>query len=186
LLREYAARIGLHSGFTILDRGDAEDLLALVRHQLGLSATEKRFPTKGTCLAIYSRVINGTAPVGEVLERVFPWCAAWEGELKKVFSSYVEAKQKQNVLDYDDLLLYWSQMLQEPTLRGRSARASITSGRRIPGYQSPAIGDPVGLKPDGRGVTVVGDDAQSIYSFAPRRSATSSTFRSSSRRSRGW
>ena len=83
LLREYAPRIGLHSGFTILDRGDAEDLLALVRHQLGLSATEKRFPTKGTCLAIYSRVVNGAAPVGEVLERLFPWCAAWEARAEE-------------------------------------------------------------------------------------------------------
>jgi DNA helicase II / ATP-dependent DNA helicase PcrA len=166
LLREYAPRIGLHSAFTILDRGDAEDLLALVRHELGLSATEKRFPTKGTCLAIYSRVVNSGAAIGEVLERMYPWCAAWESELKKVFSSYIEAKQEQNVLDYDDLLLYWSQMLQEPTLAreigARFDHVLVDEYQDTNRLQSAIL---LGLKPDGRGVTVVGDDAQSIYSF---------------------
>jgi ATP-dependent DNA helicase UvrD/PcrA len=166
LLREYAPRIGLHNAFTILDRGDAEDLLAPVRHELGLSATEKRFPTKGTCLAMYSRVVNGGAPVGDVIRDTFPWCAAWEAELKKVFSSYVEAKQKQNVLDFDDLLLYWAQMLQEPTLAqeigARFDHVLVDEYQDTNRLQSVIL---LALKPDGRGVTVVGDDAQSIYSF---------------------
>jgi len=105
LLREYAARIGLHEAFSILDRGDAEDLLAIVRHDLGVDSTKRRFPTKATCLAIYSRVVNGEAALPEVLESVFPWCVPWEAELKRLFSAYVGAKQAQNVLDYDDLLL---------------------------------------------------------------------------------
>src|SRR5207249_7611573 len=84
LLREYAKRIGLQESFSILDRSDAEDLLALVRHDLGLSDTKSRFPTKATCVAIYSRVVNSGATLREVLERTFPWCAAWEPELKKV------------------------------------------------------------------------------------------------------
>ena len=83
----------------------------LVRHDLGLSNTDKRFPMKGTCLSIYSRVVNAEAPLGEVLDSFFPWCAEWEAELRKLFGAYVEAKQKQNVLDYDDLLLYWAQMM---------------------------------------------------------------------------
>jgi len=58
LLREYAVQIGLDRSFTIHDRADSEDLLNLVRHELGFSNTEKRFPVKGTCLAIYSRVVN--------------------------------------------------------------------------------------------------------------------------------
>ena len=61
LLREYAPRIGLQESFTILDRGDAEDLIAIVRHELGLDTTKRRFPTKATCLAIYSRVVNSEA-----------------------------------------------------------------------------------------------------------------------------
>src|SRR5437868_3884411 len=80
-LREYAERIGLDRSFTIHDREDAADLMNLVRHELDLSRTESRFPQKGTCLAIYSRVVNAEAPLAEVLGKAFPWCAAWESEL---------------------------------------------------------------------------------------------------------
>src|SRR5712675_3311584 len=113
LLRDYAEQIGLDPSFTIHDREDSADLMNLVRHQLGLSKTESRFPMKGTCLAIYSRAVNAELPLGEVLESAFPWCAEWEAELRRLFAAYVEAKQKQNVLDYDDLLLYWAQMMSE-------------------------------------------------------------------------
>jgi len=108
LLRAYAAQIGLSENFTIHDRGDAEDLMGLVRHDLGLSSSTRRFPQKGTCLSIYSRTVNTCAPLAEVLKEAFPWCAEWEAELKRLFGAYVEAKQQQQVLDYDDLLLYWS------------------------------------------------------------------------------
>ena len=112
LLRDYAGRIGLDPGFTIHDREDAGDLMNLVRHELGLSATKQRFPQKGTCLAIYSAAVNTQAPLAEVLQASFPWCAEWEDELKRLFRAYVEAKQAQQVLDYDDLLLYWAQMVR--------------------------------------------------------------------------
>jgi DNA helicase II / ATP-dependent DNA helicase PcrA len=72
-------------------------------------STESRFPTKGTCLAIYSRCVNAEQPIEEILGASYPWCAAWDIELKSLFAAYVEAKQQQNVLDYDDLLLYWAQ-----------------------------------------------------------------------------
>jgi hypothetical protein len=116
LLREYAEQIGLNPDFTIHDREDSADLINLVRHQLGYSKTEKRFPTKSTCLGIYSRAVNSAAPLGDVLQRHFPWCAGWEDELGKLFAGYVEAKQKQGVVDYDDLLLYWAHMVAEPSL----------------------------------------------------------------------
>lgn len=103
LLREYAADIGLDAAFTIHDREDSADLMNLARHDLGFSKMEKRFPMKDTCLAIYSRAVNAETPLGEVLGGVFPWCAEWEAELQRLFGAYVEAKQKQNVLDYDDL-----------------------------------------------------------------------------------
>jgi len=83
----------------------------LVRHEAGFSTTENRFPTKGTCLAIYSRCVNAELAIEEVLGKTFPWCSSWSVELKELFGAYVEAKQAQNVLDYDDLLLYWAQML---------------------------------------------------------------------------
>jgi DNA helicase-2/ATP-dependent DNA helicase PcrA len=107
LLREYAGRIGLDAAFTIHDHGDSADLLNLVRHELGLTAKSKRFPLKATCLAIYSAAINTQEKLAEVLQASFPWCNEWEAELKALFLAYVEAKQAQQVLDYDDLLLYW-------------------------------------------------------------------------------
>jgi DNA helicase-2/ATP-dependent DNA helicase PcrA len=62
LLREYADAIGLDRAFTIHDREDSADLMNLVRHDLGFSKTTKRFPMKGTCLAIYSRTVGRPAP----------------------------------------------------------------------------------------------------------------------------
>src|SRR4051812_19748644 len=107
LLRDYADQIGLDPNFTIHDREDSADLMNLVRHNLGFSKTESRFPTKGTCLAIYSRAVNSEAPLDDVLRSNFPWCAVCEKQLRELFAAYVETKQGHNVLDYDDLLLYW-------------------------------------------------------------------------------
>ena len=166
LLRDYAARIGLDESFTIHDRGDSEDLLGLVRHDLGLSSSKNRFPQKGSCLSIYSRVVNSQEPLLQVLQQVFPWCAQWESELKKLFGAYVEAKQEQNVLDYDDLLLFWSEMMADPELGAevgaRFDHVLVDEYQDTNRLQAAIL---LGLKPSGEGVTVVGDDAQSIYSF---------------------
>src|SRR6201990_1688874 len=116
LLREHADEIGLDPAFTIHDREDSADLMNLVRHDRGLSKTESRFPTKGTCLAIYSRCVNAETEIEQVLGASFPWCSGWATELKDLFAAYVEAKQKQNVLDYDDLLLYWAQTMSDSAL----------------------------------------------------------------------
>jgi len=166
LLREYAGEIGLSPSFTIHDRGDAADLMNLVRHELGFSKTKSRFPTKATCLAIYSRAVNCAAPLEEVLANSFPWCGGWEAELRALFAAYVEAKQRQNVLDYDDLLLYWAQMMGEPALAAdvgaRFDHVLVDEYQDTNRLQASIL---LALKPDGRGLTVVGDDAQSIYSF---------------------
>ncbi len=138
----------------------------LVRHDLGFSKTSKRFPMKGTCLAIYSRAVNAQAPLGEVLGSFFPWCAEWEAELRTLFAAYVEAKQKQNVLDYDDLLLYWAQMMVEGAIAqdvaARFDHVLVDEYQDTNRLQASIL---LALKPNGRGLTVVGDDAQSIYSF---------------------
>ncbi len=166
LLREYAGRIGLDETFTIHDRGDAEDLMGLVRHDLGLSSTKNRFPQKGTCLGIYSRVVNTREPLVDVLQNTYPWCNMWESELKKLFVGYVEAKQQQNVLDYDDLLLFWAEMMAEPVLAqdvgGRFDHVLVDEYQDTNRLQAQVL---LAMKPSGQGVTVVGDDAQSIYSF---------------------
>jgi DNA helicase-2/ATP-dependent DNA helicase PcrA len=166
LLREHAHQIGLDPAFTIHDREDSADLMNLVRHELKFSDTATRFPTKGTCLAIYSRVVNAQADLDEVLKTVFPWCALWSAELRTLFGAYVEAKQQQNVLDYDDLLLYWSVMMAEPMIAQQVS--SLFDHILVDEYQDTnrlqsAI--LLAMRPEGRGMTVVGDDAQSIYSF---------------------
>ena len=166
LLREYASAIGLAPNFTIQDRGDSEDLMGLVRHELEFATTKNRFPLKSTCLAIYSRALNSRAPLNELLPDVYPWCAAWEDELKRLFRAYVAEKQDQCVLDYDDLLLYWSQMLEDTALAqhvaARFDHVLVDEYQDTNRLQAAILR---GLKPDGRGLMVVGDDAQAIYSF---------------------
>jgi DNA helicase-2/ATP-dependent DNA helicase PcrA len=166
LLREYAVEVGLDPAFTIHDREDSADLMNLVRHDLGFSKMASRFPAKGTCFAIYSRCVNAETSVEEALGTSFPWCSGWAAELKQLFASYVDAKQRHNVLDYDDLLLYWAQVLSEPTLAaeigGRFDHVLVDEYQDTNRLQSSIL---LSLKPIGHGLTVVGDDAQSIYSF---------------------
>jgi DNA helicase-2/ATP-dependent DNA helicase PcrA len=166
LLRDYAEQIGLDPAFTIHDREDSADLINLARHALGFSKTENRFPTKGTCIAIYSRCVNAELPIDDVLHTSFKWCTAWSKELKELFAAYVEAKQRQNVLDYDDLLLYWAQMVSDPAIAadigGRFDHVLVDEYQDTNRLQASIL---LALKRDGRGLTVVGDDAQAIYSF---------------------
>ena len=166
LLREYATAIGFEPEFSIHDREDSADLMNLVRHELGFSHMEKRFPLKGTCLAIYSRVVNAEIELADVLKHAYPWCAEWHEQLRALFAAYVEAKQRQNVLDYDDLLLCWAMMMAERELAehvgARFDHVLVDEYQDTNRLQARIL---LGLKPDGRGLTVVGDDAQSIYSF---------------------
>jgi len=166
LLREYATRIGLKPTFTILDRSDAADLMDVLRHDLGLSKTQSRFPQKETCLAIYSLAFNSGESLKQVLSDQFPWCVEWEEQLRKLFGVYAAAKQRQNVLDYDDLLLCWAEMLANADfaaeLGDRFDHVLVDEYQDTNSLQSTIL---LRLKPDGRGITVVGDDAQSIYSF---------------------
>jgi len=166
LLRMYAEQIGLSVDFTIHDREDSADLMNLVRHELGFSAKQSRFPTKSTCIAIYSRVVNSEASLKDILKSSYPWVLEWEEELKQLFAAYVEAKQAQNVLDYDDLLLYWAQMVCEPELAedvgNRFDHILVDEYQDTNRLQASIL---MSLAPGGRGLTVVGDDAQSIYSF---------------------
>jgi DNA helicase II / ATP-dependent DNA helicase PcrA len=166
LLRDYAEQIGIDPAFSIHDREDSADLMNLVRHDLGFSKTESRFPTKGTCLAIYSRAVNSESELPKVLRDAFPWCATWEKQLRELFACYVESKQSQNVLDYDDLLLYWAQMVAEPMIAedigSRFDHVLVDEYQDTNRLQSSIL---LALKPSGHGLTVVGDDAQSIYSF---------------------
>ena len=166
LLREYAPRLGLDPQFTIHDREDSADLMNWARHEAGLSDRPDRFPTKATCISIYSRAVNARAPLGEILGAHFPWAAAHAEALRTLFAAYVEAKQRQSVLDYDDLLLYLAQMLAEPEIAAEvAARFDHLLVDEYQDTNKLQAEIALALRPRGRGLTVVGDDAQSIYSF---------------------
>jgi DNA helicase-2/ATP-dependent DNA helicase PcrA len=166
LLRHYAAQAGLEPAFSVIDRGDAADLMDLARQDLSLSRKEQRFPRKDTCLAIYSHCVNTRRALEHTLGEVFPWCAQWHDELKRLFGRYVDMKLHQQVLDFDDLLLYWHALVAD-------ARLARDIGERfdhvlVDEYQDTntlQAGILLALKPTGSGLCVVGDDAQSIYSF---------------------
>ena len=166
LLRLYAANVGLDPSFTVLDRGDAADMIDMVRQQQGLASQARRFPKKDTCLAIYSRCVNTQLPLADCLADAYPWCADWQQELTALFRGYVELKQANAVLDYDDLLLYWFHLVSEPVLAREIS--GMFSHVLVDEYQDTnrlQAGVLTALRPDGDGLTVVGDDAQSIYSF---------------------
>jgi ATP-dependent DNA helicase UvrD/PcrA len=166
ILRLYAKHLGLDPNFTVLDRGDAADLMDVVRHELGFSGKEKRFPRKDACLAIYSYRINTRLSLKQTLEEQYPWCREWEADLTRLYREYVGRKQKNRVLDFDDLLLFWHVMMQTPALA--QSLSKNFDHVLVDEYQDTSTlqGEIVhALKPDGKGVTVVGDDAQAIYSF---------------------
>ena len=166
ILRLYADATALDPAFTVLDRSDSADLLDWLRGDLGLAKRERRFPKKGTCLSIYSHTVNAQCDLARTFETTYPWCADWEQELRTLFAAYVGAKQARSVLDYDDLLLYWHALMQEPALAhdvGRRFDHVLVDEYQDTNRLQAAILS--AMKPDGRGLTVVGDDAQSIYSF---------------------
>ena len=166
LIRAHAQRVGLEPGFSVLDRGDAADLLDVLRHERGLSKTVKRFPRKDTCLAIYSHRVNTQGSLADTLRDVFPWCAEWEEALALLFRSYVTRKIEIQALDYDDLLLYWRAMMDDAALA--SEIGALFDHVLVDEYQDTNVlqGEILArLRPGGEGLTVVGDDAQAIYSF---------------------
>ncbi len=166
LLREEAQHIGLPPGFTVLDRADTQDLLALTRQRLGLGEGGLRFPTAPTCLAIYSRCVNTRLSLPEVLASHYPWCATHEHALARLFAAFGEAKLQQQSLDFDDLLLAWWHLMQTPAvaarLAGRFDHVLVDEVQDINRLQADILH---ALKPSGHGLTAVGDDAQSIYAF---------------------
>ena len=170
LIRRFAGRVALEPSFSVLDRGDAADLMDVLRHELAFARPEeeraRRFPRKETCLAIYSHRVNTQGTLAATLAAEFPWCADWEAELTRLFRAYVERKLAHQALDYDDLLLYWHAMMQDGALAGDIGE--LFDHVLVDEYQDTNVLQAEilrHLRPDGAGVTVVGDDAQAIYAF---------------------
>ena len=166
LLRVHARDIGMQPDFTILDRGDAEDLMHVARTALGLGRGGGRFPQKSTCLDVYSRCVNAQLPLHEVLHTAFPWCLPAEEGLAQLFARYTDLKEEQQVLDYDDLLLFWRGLLADPAggarVRERFDHVLVDEFQDTNALQADIVSL---LRPGGSGVTCVGDDAQAIYGF---------------------
>ena len=166
LLRQYGAGVGLRSGFTVLDQGDNADLLGLVRHDLCLGEKGRRFPKKDTLAAIYSRTVNAQERLADVVERSYPWCRDDLDGIKAVFAGYVERKRARNVVDYDDLLLYWRALATSagagPLLRSAFDHILVDEFQDTNAVQADIVEAMAG---SGAWVAAVGDDAQAIYGF---------------------
>ena len=166
LLRQHAQQLGLAETCSVMDRGDAADLMDFARQELALAQQDKRFPRKDTCLSIYSLRVNTQQPLAAILQEQFPWCVQWCEELAQLFRGYVQSKQRLQVLDYDDLLLYWHVLMREPALAAavseRFDHVLVDEYQDTNTLQADIL---LALRPDGRGFCVVGDDAQAIYSF---------------------
>jgi DNA helicase-2/ATP-dependent DNA helicase PcrA len=169
LLRHHSEALGLGDGFTVIDQGDAADLMHLARQEVGGSDSEerrRRFPRKDTLVSVYSRVISAQEPLRPVLRRHFPWVQEHEQAIGDIFSAYTEHKRAQSLLDFDDLLLYWRTAAADPEVGTALARAY--DHVLVDEYQDTNLLQAeivAGLRPGGGPLTVVGDDAQSIYSF---------------------
>jgi DNA helicase-2/ATP-dependent DNA helicase PcrA len=166
LLRSHGRLVGLSAEFTVMDESDSSDLLGLVRTRLGFASKEKRFPRKHTIRAIYSRVVNSREPLETVLAKDYPWVTASAEGLRKIFSEYTRRKSERQVLDYDDLLLYWNVLLENPeaaaAMERRFEHVLVDEYQDTNVIQAEILQR---LRRVNRNITVVGDDAQSIYSF---------------------
>ncbi len=168
LIRLHGRPLGLRPDFTVLDQADAADVMNLLREELGFATKERRFPRKDTLASIYSRTVNAGEKLGDVLKRHYPWCIDEADGIRQVFQAYTGRKREQNVLDYDDLLLFWKALATSP--QTREQLASMFDHVLVDEYQDTnALQADIleGMRPADtpRNITVVGDDAQSIYGF---------------------
>ncbi|MDH5235419.1 MAG: ATP-dependent helicase [Gemmatimonadota bacterium] len=169
LLRRFGPEAGLPGDFTILDQGDAEDLMQLSRAGAGVADKTKRFPKKATLHHIYSRHVNTEIPVGAILREEFPRFIEFEEEIGKVFADYTRRKQDRNLVDYDDLLLYWAMLVESEPARAIGDRiGALYDHILVDEYQDTNVLQArilKGMCRVHRNLTVVGDDAQSVYAF---------------------
>jgi DNA helicase-2/ATP-dependent DNA helicase PcrA len=167
LLRRFGAAAGLPRDFTIMDQGDSADLMQLSRSQLGYAAKGKRFPKKETLQYVYSRHVNTSISIEDILRDDYPQFVDYIEDFGKIYADYTARKQQRNLVDYDDLLLFWAMLLEaSPEIGGRIA--SLYDQILVDEYQDTNVLQArilKGMCMRHCNITVVGDDAQSIYSF---------------------
>ncbi|MBI1810221.1 MAG: ATP-dependent helicase [Gemmatimonadetes bacterium] len=167
LLRRYGEAAGLPAGFTIMDQSDAGDLMQLSRAKLGLGEKKKRFPKKETLHHVYSRHVNTEIPVAAILSEEYPQFVEFEEEFGRVFADYTARKAERNLVDYDDLLLFWAMLVETDgplaqRISGLYDHILVDEYQDTNHLQSRILR---GMCRTHANLTVVGDDAQSIYSF---------------------
>ncbi|NPV12255.1 MAG: ATP-dependent helicase [Ignavibacteria bacterium] len=167
ILRKFAEKIGYPSNFTILDQSDAEDVINLIRTNLGFDKQRKRFPKKQTLYDIISLAINKQTTIEHILSTQYPQFIEFLDDIKLLKEEYEKFKKKNALLDYDDLLLKLKELLE----KDEDFRRYIHKNYKyimVDEYQDTNKLQAEIVKLLGgtsRNIMVVGDDSQSIYSF---------------------
>jgi len=167
ILRRYATRLGYEANFTILDQGDAEDVINLIRTRLKFDSREKRFPRKEALYDLYSRAVNTMTPTKELLAVDYPQYLEQETDIQLVHTGYVQYKRANNLMDYDDLLVNFALLLKQDegiraVLSDRYKYVMVDEYQDTNRVQAELVKL---LSYKHRNIMVVGDDAQCIYSF---------------------
>jgi ATP-dependent DNA helicase UvrD/PcrA len=167
VLHRYAGAVGFAQGFSIIDRSDSEDLIAMVRKELGSSEEIRQLPRKSTLASLFSRSVNKGLPLAEIIYEEYPHFSAQRGLIEKIWMTYGLRKREHHFLDYDDLLVYLHRLLSEH----KDIRERLSAAYEyimVDEYQDTNLiqAQIVSLLAGARlNVMVVGDDAQSIYAF---------------------
>jgi DNA helicase-2/ATP-dependent DNA helicase PcrA len=166
IIRAHAESFSLPPAFSVIDPSDVTDLMDVLRTEHGLVGTARRAPRAGVCADIYTRCVNTQATVAEVIAASYPWCAEFDGQLASLLRAYVAHKRRHGLVDFDDLLLLWRAALTDPAagpvLRGMFDAVLVDEYQDVNAVQADIVRL---LRPDGQGLTCVGDDAQAIYAF---------------------
>jgi DNA helicase-2/ATP-dependent DNA helicase PcrA len=166
IIRAHAESFSLPPEFSVIDPADVADVLDVLRADHGLVGTERRAPRAAVCADIYTRCVNTQTTIADVVAASFPWCRDFTGQLAGLFRAYVAHKRSHALVDFDDLLLLWRAALADPAagaaLRGLFDAVLVDEYQDVNAVQAEIVRL---LRPDGRGLTCVGDDAQAIYAF---------------------
>lgn len=166
ILRKYADAIELKNSFVILDRSDAEDLMNLIKSKT-VDTKKQRFPRKSTLCDIYSKAINKSIAIADVIEQEYSNFSKCTDEIIEICKAYTQYKKENSLLDYDDLLLYLKLLL----VSNEKIRKKISETYKyimVDEFQDTnAIQAEIIqlLAYTHNNVLAVGDDSQSIYSF---------------------
>ncbi|HEY3629678.1 MAG TPA: ATP-dependent helicase [Jatrophihabitantaceae bacterium] len=166
LVSQYREPLGLPAEFSVLDQADAGDLMDLLRHDHDLAGSAQRFPRADTLVDAYSRSVNTGRPARDVIATEFPWCEPHTDRMLELFRDYMARKRSGGLLDFDDLLIAWRSLLADPTIganvAGQWDHVLVDEYQDVNQVQVDIVRL---LCPAGKGLTVVGDDAQAIYGF---------------------